>query len=95
MEENIKYEEALAQLETIVRKMEANEYDIDELAAQLKTAQRLIAFCKVLVWLQRASCWSQQHFCNVLVSAASPDCTALINCKVDIPCALAIWFKVF
>ena len=46
MEENIKYEQALAQLETIVRKMEANEYDIDELAAQLKTAQRLIAFCK-------------------------------------------------
>ena len=44
MDENIKYEEALAQLETIVRKMEANEYDIDELAAQLKTAQRLIAF---------------------------------------------------
>ena len=46
MEENIKYEQALLQLETIVRKMEANEYDIDELAAQLKTAQRLIAFCK-------------------------------------------------
>ena len=46
MEENIKYEQALAQLETIVRKMEANEYDIDELTAQLKTAQRLIAFCK-------------------------------------------------
>ena len=46
MEENIKYEQALAQLETIVRKMEANEYDINELAAQLKTAQRLIAFCK-------------------------------------------------
>jgi exodeoxyribonuclease VII small subunit len=46
MEENIKYEQALAQLENIVRKMEANEYDIDELAAQLKTAQRLIAFCK-------------------------------------------------
>ena len=46
MEENIKYEQALLQLETLVRKMEANEYDIDELAAQLKTAQRLIAFCK-------------------------------------------------
>ena len=41
-----KYEEALAQLETIVRKMEANEYDIDELAEQLKTAQQLIKFCK-------------------------------------------------
>jgi len=46
MNEEIKYEEALAQLETIVRKMEQNEYDIDELAAQLKTAQRLIKFCK-------------------------------------------------
>lgn len=41
-----KYEEALAQLETIVRKMEQNEFDIDELAVQLKAAQRLIKFCK-------------------------------------------------
>ena len=46
MNENPKYEEALAQLDTIVRKMESNEYDIDELAAQLKTTQRLIKFCK-------------------------------------------------
>lgn len=46
MNENIKYEEALAQLETIVRKLEAGELDIDEIAAQLKTAQRLIKFCK-------------------------------------------------
>ena len=46
MNEEVKYEEALAQLDTIVRKMESNEYDIDELAAQLKTAQRLIKFCK-------------------------------------------------
>ena len=46
MNEELKYEEALAQLDTIVRKMESNEYDIDELAAQLKTAQRRIKFCK-------------------------------------------------
>ena len=46
MTEEIKYEEALTQLEAIVRKMEQNEYDIDELATQLKTAQRLITFCK-------------------------------------------------
>ena len=46
MNENPKYEEALAQLDTIVRKMEQNAYDIDELAAQLKTAQKLIKFCK-------------------------------------------------
>lgn len=46
MEENLKYEEAMAQLEQIVRKMETNELDIDEIAAQLKTAQRLIKFCR-------------------------------------------------
>ena len=46
MNEELKYEEALAQLETIVRKMDSNEFDIDELAVQLKTAQRLIKFCK-------------------------------------------------
>lgn len=44
--EELKYEEALAQLENIVRKMEGNELDIDEIAEQLKTAQRLIKFCK-------------------------------------------------
>lgn len=42
----MKYEEALQQLETIVRKMEAGEYDIDELTEQLKTAQKLIKACK-------------------------------------------------
>ena len=46
MNENAKYEEALAQLETIVRKMENNEYTIDELTVQLKTAQQLIKVCR-------------------------------------------------
>ena len=46
MNETKKYEEAMAQLEAIVRKMESNELDIDEIAAQLKTAQRLIKFCR-------------------------------------------------
>ena len=46
MNETMKYEEAMAQLEAIVRKMESNELDIDEIAAQLKTAQRLIKFCR-------------------------------------------------
>ena len=46
MNETMKYEEAMAQLETIVRKMESNELDIDEIAAQLKTAQQLIKFCR-------------------------------------------------
>lgn len=46
MKENIKYEEAFAELQNIVRKMENDEYSIDEIAVQLKTAQRLIKFCK-------------------------------------------------
>ena len=46
MNESMKYEEALAQLETIVRKMENNEYTIDELTVQLKTAQQLIKLCR-------------------------------------------------
>ena len=46
MKENMKYEEAFAQLQDIVRKMESDEYSIDEIAVQLKTAQQLIKFCK-------------------------------------------------
>ena len=42
----MKYEEAIQQLEAIVRKMEASEYDIDELTEQLKTAQKLIKLCR-------------------------------------------------
>lgn len=42
----MKYEEALQQLETIVRKMEAGEYDIDELTEQLKKAQQYIKLCR-------------------------------------------------
>lgn len=46
MEKNVKYEEAVRRLEEIVAKMENDEYDIDELAANLKTAQQLIKFCR-------------------------------------------------
>lgn len=46
MKEEMKYEEAVRQLEEIVRKMENNELDIDQLSEQLKTAQQLIKFCK-------------------------------------------------
>ena len=42
----MKYEEAVRQLEAIVRKMEDNELDIDEMGEQLKEAQRLIKLCK-------------------------------------------------
>ena len=46
MNNEIKYEEALTQLQEIVQKMESDEFNIDELAVQLKAAQRLIKLCK-------------------------------------------------
>ena len=46
MKQEQKYEEAFAQLQDIVRKMENDEYSIDEIAVQLKEAHRLIKFCK-------------------------------------------------
>ncbi len=46
MSEQLKYEEAVHQLEAIVEKLENNEMDIDELSAQLKKAQQLIKLCK-------------------------------------------------
>lgn len=46
MPKEIKYEEALKQLETIIDKMENDELDIDSLGEQLKTAQKLIKLCK-------------------------------------------------
>ena len=46
MNQEQKYEAAFAQLQDIVRKMESDEYSIDEIAVQLKEAQRLIKFCK-------------------------------------------------
>ena len=46
MKEEMKYETAYAELQNIVRRMENDEYNIDEIAVQLKEAQRLIKFCK-------------------------------------------------
>lgn len=43
---DIKYEEAVRQLEKIVDKMEIGELDIDSMAAQLKKAQELVKLCK-------------------------------------------------
>lgn len=42
----IKYEEAVAQLEEIVDKMENDELDIDQLSDQLKRAKELVTLCK-------------------------------------------------
>ena len=46
MEKELKYEQAMRDLEAIVRKMENNELDIDMLGAELKRAQTLIKICK-------------------------------------------------
>lgn len=46
MDKNMKYEDAVHELEQIVRQMENDELDIDSLGEQLKKAQELIKFCK-------------------------------------------------
>ena len=45
-QEQMKYEEAASRLEEIVKKMENDELDIDQMAQQLKEAQQLIRLCK-------------------------------------------------
>ncbi|MBR3656047.1 MAG: exodeoxyribonuclease VII small subunit [Prevotella sp.] len=42
----IKYEAALAEIQSIVSKMENDELDVDQMSVQLKRAQELIKFCK-------------------------------------------------
>ena len=46
MSKETKYEAAFAELQTIVRKMENDELDIDQMSEQLKHAQELIKLCK-------------------------------------------------
>ena len=41
-----KYEAAFAELQAIVRKMENDELDIDQLSEQLKRVQELIKLCR-------------------------------------------------
>lgn len=42
----LKYEAAMAELQTITRKMENDELDIDQMSEQLKRAKELIKLCK-------------------------------------------------
>ena len=44
--QEIKYEEAIAQLEGIVQKMENGNLDIESLTTKLKIAQKLIKLCR-------------------------------------------------
>lgn len=44
--QELKYEDAVRQLETIVDKLESNELGIDLLSSELKKAQQLIKLCK-------------------------------------------------
>ena len=39
------YSQAMARLETIVRQVDSNELEVDELVAKIKEANEIIAFC--------------------------------------------------
>jgi exodeoxyribonuclease VII small subunit len=43
---NCTYQEAFSELETILKKLENNELDMDQLTIQVKRASELIKFCK-------------------------------------------------
>ena len=44
------YEEAIRQLDDIVRQIETGEMGIDQLTAQLKRAQEFITFCRDVLY---------------------------------------------
>lgn len=46
MTKGMKYEEAMARLEDIVKRMESGDMDIDSLCQELKTAKELISLCR-------------------------------------------------
>ena len=46
MNEQLKYETAFAELQSIVQRMETNNLDIDQLGEQLQRARELIKLCK-------------------------------------------------
>ena len=46
MNKELKYEQAYQELQTIVRRMENDELDIDQLTNQLRRAQQLIKLCR-------------------------------------------------
>ncbi|MDT8308884.1 MAG: exodeoxyribonuclease VII small subunit [Bacteroidales bacterium] len=45
-EKEIKYSDAIKELETILHDLEMNETDVDELSEKVKRASWLITFCK-------------------------------------------------
>lgn len=44
--QEVKYEQAVSELEQIVNKMENDELDIDQLSEQLKRAKELVKLCQ-------------------------------------------------
>ena len=48
MEENkLSYKEAMAEIESIVSKLEDNQLDVDELSGKVKRVSELITYCKL------------------------------------------------
>lgn len=46
MDENVKYETAMKEIETLVAEMESGTLELDTLTTKLKRAQSLIELCK-------------------------------------------------
>jgi len=58
MQEELTYEQAMAQLEALTQQMERGEIGIDEMARKLQEAQRLMQFCKERLYESEKNCKS-------------------------------------
>lgn len=56
MQEELTYEQAMQQLETLTAKMERSEIGIDEMAAQLRKAQELMKYCHEKLYEAEKNC---------------------------------------
>lgn len=56
MQEELTYEQAMEQLETLAAQLERNEIGIDEMAKRLQEALRLMQFCKERLYESEKNC---------------------------------------
>ena len=58
MQEELTYEQAMAQLEALTQQMERGEIGIDEMARKLQEAQRLMQLCMERLYESEKNCKS-------------------------------------
>jgi len=81
MEEKLSYEEALSQLQTIVKKLENKEVKIDELAGTVARANQLVEYCQTK--LQQTEVEIQKNCKEGLIQVPSCDFHNCLVCSCE------------